>query len=352
MLRVLALTKYDRLAASARMRFVQFQPGLWDRGIDLQISPLFDDRYLKERFLSGRQKPEHVLRALLRRGRALVEARSWDLAVVCYELFPYLPPLFEQVALYGLPYAFDFDDAIFHTYDQHPRAVVRRVLGDKLSRIIHGAKVVIAGSPYLYDYAKRSNPDVRLIPTVIDLERYRVATGPRPKRPFTVGWIGSPSTSSYLDLVAAPLQRLAQEGPVKLLAVGAAPRTIPGVEVEIRPWSEEREVADLLETDVGIMPLTDTPWSRGKCAFKLIQYMACGLPVVASPVGANQEVVTADCGAFAQSDDEWVAALRRFRDDPALGARQGAAGRTRAEARYSVTSQLDPLAQALRDAAG
>jgi glycosyltransferase involved in cell wall biosynthesis len=352
MLRVLALTKYDRMAASARMRFVQFEPGLKERGIELSISPLFDDRYLKERFASGRQKPEHVLRALVRRARALVEARSWDLAVVCYELFPYLPPLFEQAALLGLPYVFDFDDAIFHTYDQHPRALVRRVLGDKLSRVIRGARSVIAGSDYLAEYARRSNPKVHLIPTVIDLDRYRVRSTPRRAGPFTVGWIGSPSTSTYLDLVAGPLVRLAQEGPVKLLAVGAAPRTIPGVEVEIRPWSEAREVEDLLECDVGIMPLTDTPWSRGKCAFKLIQYMACGLPVVASPVGANQEVVNLDCGAFARDDQEWLTELRRLRDTPSLAEAQGRAGRARAEARYSLQSQLDPLAQIFRQAVG
>lgn len=352
MLRVLALTKYDRLAASARMRFVQFEPGLRERGIELSISPLFDDRYLKERFASGRQKPEHVLRALARRARALVEARSWDLAVVCYELFPYLPPLFEQAALLGLPYVFDFDDAIFHTYDQHPRALVRRLLGDKLSRVIHGARSVIAGSDYLAEYARRSNAHVHLIPTVIDLDRYRVRTGPKKPGPFTVGWIGSPSTSTYLDLVAGPLQRLAQEGPLKLLAVGAAPRTIPGVDVEIRPWSEEREVADLLECDVGIMPLTDTPWSRGKCAFKLIQYMACGLPVVASPVGANREVVNAACGLMASDEQAWLSALRRYRDEPTLALQHGAAGRARAEAHYSLQSQLDPLAQIFRQAAG
>lgn len=350
MIRVLALSKYDRMAASPRHRFIQFQPALRAQGVELELSPLFDDAYLKERFSSGRARPEHVVRAVLRRMRALVEARRWDLVIVHCELVPYLPPWFERVALAGVPYVYDYDDAIFHMYDAHSNPWVRKLLGQKVAGVIKGARAVLAGSRYLEDYARRVNANVHWMPTVIDLDRYRIRSEVRNSK-LVVGWIGSPSTSAYLDEVEAPLARLAQEGPVKLLAVGAKPRTIPGVEVEVRGWREDREVDDLLECDVGIMPLTDTPWSRGKCAFKLIQYMACGLPSVASPVGANSEVVTEETGLLAADADAWVQALRTLRDDPALRARLGAAGRARVTQEFSVQGQATRMAQILTQAA-
>jgi glycosyltransferase involved in cell wall biosynthesis len=351
-LRVLALSKYDRLAASARQRFVLYQPALARRGIELELSPLFDDAYLRERFGSGAQRAEHVGRAIARRLRAMLEVRRHDLAIVHYELIPFLPAPVERALLAGVPYVHDFDDAIFHTYDEHRRPAVRRALGDKIGRVIAGARAVLAGSRYLADYAARYNREVHLVPTVVDLDRYRVLDAPRTGGPFTVSWIGSPSTSEYLAELVEPLSRLAAEGPVRLVAVGARPFDIPGVQVEVRPWREDREVEDILEGDVGVMPLPDIPWARGKCAFKLIQYMGCGLPVVASPVGANHEVVGPETGFLAAGPDAWLDALRRLRDDPALRMRLGAAGRARIEAGFSLASQADRVAGVLERAAG
>lgn len=349
-MRVLALSKYDRLAASPRHRFIQFQPALEAMGVHLELSPLFDDAYIEELFRTGRARREHLLRAFVRRTRALIEARAWDLVIVHCELVPYLPPLFERVALMGVPYVYDYDDAIFHMYDIHPNPVVRRILGGKIGTIIGGARAVLAGSHYLEEYARRTNTNVHWMPTVIDLERYRTRAAVQNQQ-LVVGWIGSPSTTVCLGEVEAALVQLSQEGPVKLLAVGAAPISMPGVDVEVRAWSEEREVDDLLECDIGIMPLPDTPWTRGKCAFKLIQYMACGLPCIASPVGANLEVVGPQTGILAGNTDEWLQAFRRLRDDPALRQELGSAGRARAEREFSVQGQSTRMGQILLDAA-
>jgi glycosyltransferase involved in cell wall biosynthesis len=349
-MRVLALSKYDRLAASPRHRFLAYAPALARAGVELELSPLFDDDYLASKFARGKSSKRAVLRAYVRRLVAILQSRRWDLLWVHCELFPYLPA-WAEVALskLGVPYVFDYDDAIFHMYDQHPRAPVRAVLGDKIGRVIAPARAVTAGSQYLADYAGRYNDRVHVVPTVVDLERYAVREE-RPAGPFTVGWIGSPSTSVYLDLVAGALEEVAKEAPLRLILVGSPPRTIPGVEVDVREWSEAREVQDLLDCDVGIMPLPDEPWARGKCAFKLIQYMACGLPTICSPVGANLEVVDETTGMLATSTAEWTDALRRLRDDAKMRATLGGSGRERIEERYSLQSQEQRVLEILRSA--
>ena len=351
-MKVMVLSRYGTLAASPRYRFAQYVPSLAARGIHLDVSALLDDAYLQARFSGQSATSRQLLGALGRRSSALVHARRYDLAVLHCELLPFAPAWFERLALAGVPYVFDYDDAIFHKYDMHSMALVRRVYGKKLLRVIRGARSVFAGSGYLADYARAANANVHLVPTVVDMGRYEVKKRAATDKPFTIGWIGSPSTTKYLMLVAPALQRLAQHAPVRLIAVGASPIVIDGVQVDQRAWNEQREVGDLLECDVGIMPLTDDPWTRGKCAFKLIQYMACGLPVIASPVGANRDVVTGECGLFADSQNDWVDAMARLRDDQDLRFVLGARGRERAERHYSLASQSARVADLLHAAAG
>lgn len=363
---VLFLPKYGPQAASARYRFLQYIPFLQARGVRCEVSPLFDDIYLARRFATGRPPPLQVAEALVRRVRAVISARarSYDLLVLHYEALPYAPPLLERLLRQqGTPYLYDYDDAIFHNYDQS--RLLRPFLKDKIREVIAGAAAVLAGSEYLADYARAVNRRVELLPTVIDLARYPMKdiAGDRDgagaeDRPFTVGWIGSPSTAAYLPAVAPALRALAQEGPLRLLLIGSGEVALPGlpcpgVTVEVRPWQEAREVEDLLELDVGIMPLPDTPWARGKCGFKLIQYMACGLPVVASPVGANRDIVRhGESGLLAQTETEWLAALRRLRADRALRAALGGAGRAEVAARYCLAVTAPRLLDVMQAAAG
>lgn len=361
---VLFLPKYGPQAASARYRFLQYIPFLQARGVRCDVSPLFDDVYLTRRFATGRPPPLQVAEALLRRVRAVVSARarSYDLLVLHYEALPYAPPILERLLrLQGTPYLYDYDDAIFHNYDQS--RLLRPFLKDKIREVIAGAAAVLAGSEYLADYAREVHRRVELLPTVIDLARYPRKDidrdmGSEQSRPFTVGWIGSPSTAAYLPAIAPALRALAQEGPLRLLLIGSGEVALPGLPcpgatVEVRPWREEREVDDLLELDVGIMPLPDTPWARGKCGFKLIQYMACGLPVVASPVGANRDIVQdGESGLLAATEAEWLKSLRRLRADPGLRAALGRAGREAVAARYCLAVTAPRLFEVMRAAAG
>jgi glycosyltransferase involved in cell wall biosynthesis len=144
---------------------------------------------------------------------------------------------------------------------------------------------------------------------------------------------------------------MAAEGAVRLVVIGGRAPRIEGVVIEEVPWREATEVSLINTFDVGVMPLPDDEWARGKCAFKLIQYMACGVPVVASRVGANVDVVTSECGFLVSNDDEWLAALRTLREDSALRARMGSASRTRIEMHYSLRHNLPILVETIRDVA-
>ena len=213
------------------------------------------------------------------------------------------------------------------------------------------ATAVTAGNAELAAYAKRFNHNVVLLPSVVDTDHYLPSvshTSCLQLPPFTVGWIGSPSTVPFLQLLVEPLQELALERPVRLLVVGGTAPEVSGVEVIEEPWSLEKEVSLILQFDVGVMPLPDSSWARGKCAYKLIQCMACAVPVIASPVGANVDVVSSSCGFLASSPPEWLSAFRQLAANPSLRHRLGIAGRQRVEERYSLRCALPLLTQVIR----
>lgn len=353
-LRILGLSLYGPQAASHRVRLSQFQPGLAAAGIQLQIQSLLDDDYLRQRFAGGRPSWTGLLAAYRRRLQALQEAERFDLAFVYAELLPLLPAWLER-RLLRIPTILDLDDAFFLKYRSGRLSMLRPLLGGKIDRLMAGASAITAGNRQLADVARRFNANVTLLPSVVDTEWLRPSQSQpfrTPDTPFTVGWIGSPSTAPYLQLLVDPLQQLALERPVRLLVIGAPAPTINGVEVIEQPWRLEQEPALIQQFDVGVMPLPDTPWTRGKCAYKLIQCLSCGVPVVASPVGANMEVVPPSCGLLADSSIEWLSAFRQLAFDPALRARLGAGGCRWVEQRYSLRSALPVLEGVIRAVAG
>jgi glycosyltransferase involved in cell wall biosynthesis len=259
--------------------------------------------------------------------------------VVEYELLPFFPALFERwLAWRGCRLVVDYDDALFHQYDQHANPWVRRLLGGKIATVMRLANTVVVGNAYLASYARQVGAKrVEMIPTVINLARYP-ATPPVSDPPvFTIGWIGSPSTARYLRDIAPALAEVCKGGRARVRLIGSGPIDLPGVPVEVLPWREDTEVDEMRRFDVGIMPLLDEPWARGKCGFKLIQYMACGLPVVASPVGVNAEIVEDGVnGSLATTTANWVQSLKALRADVEMRKRMGVAGRRRVEERYCL----------------
>jgi glycosyltransferase involved in cell wall biosynthesis len=352
-IRVLGLSLYGPQAASHRVRLSQFQPGLAAAGIDLQIQSLLDDAYLQRSFSGIRPSLRGLLAAYGRRIQALRQADRFDLAIVHCELLPYLPGWLERLLL-QIPFVYDCDDAFFLKYRSGRLRLLQPLLGAKAGRLMAAAVAVTAGNAGLAAYAGRFNSTVAVLPSVVDTDQFRPADPSQAERsgaPFTVGWIGSPSTAPYLQLLIEPLQLLARERPVRLLVVGGPAPAIIGVEVIEQPWSLEQEVPLIQQFDVGVMPLPDTPWTRGKCAYKLIQCMACGIPVVASPVGANVEAVPPECGLLAESPAEWLAAFWQLALDPELRQRMGSAARHWVEQRYSLRSALPVLTGVIQRAA-
>lgn len=351
------LTRYDDMGASSRVRMSQYHAALVRLAPDwsMRRQSLLDAAYLQRKY-AGRATAVETLQCYARRARALARDAPPDLWWVEKELWPYAPAWFERRLLAARPYALDFDDAIFHNYDLHPFALVRGLLGRKIDRLMAGAALVTAGNHYLADRARAAGaPWVEIVPTAVDLDHYPMPADENwtPSQPVDIVWIGSPATVAYLDALIGPLQQLAARRSIRLVTIGANPRPIPGIDVLSLPWSAATEAADIARCQVGVMPLPDSPWERGKCGYKLIQYMACGLPVVASPVGVNSQIVrSGHNGWLATESTQWFQHLGALVDDAAMRRRLGSAGRCMVEQCYSVQALAPRLAAMLREAAG
>ena len=339
-MKMLILPRYGRMGASSRMRLYQYLPWLEAAGIDVHVSPLFSDFYVQD-LQRNSKNPLGIFRAYIARIKTLLARKEFDLIWIEKEVLPWLPAWLENVLLSGkVPYFLDYDDAVFHYYDLHGNPFVRLLLGRKHASLISGAAMVVAGNKYLANFAQQSG-SVRLevFPTVINLERYPLYLVGFTKKnpvPLRVGWIGQRSTAKFLMPYKSLFERLSASGKVKFVAIGinASLFCLP---MDSIPWTEENEVVSIAGLDIGIMPLADEPFERGKCGYKLIQYMACSLPVVASPVGVNSQIVEHGVNGFlADTPEEWDKYLKTLLLDTDLRIRMGRAGRRKVEQHYCI----------------
>jgi glycosyltransferase involved in cell wall biosynthesis len=351
-MRMLALMKYGDKAASTRQRLLQYTDHFARQGIEIAFFPLLANDYL-ERTYGGKAIPLFsVLKSYLSRVKLLVFPHRFDLIWVQYESFPYLPGLAESlVVISGRPVVYDFDDAIFHQYDAHPNRFVRSFLGKKLEPLLRRASLCICGNAYLKAYAGRFSRRTEVVPTVLDTAVFAPRVHPRDTaRPITVGWIGSPSTWSFVLPLIPLLERLSEELSLIIRVVGSGQMNIAHSRFEFIDWSKDGEVESIQGMDIGIMPLADGPWARGKCGYKLIQYMACGIPVVASPIGVNSDIVDDGVnGYLARDEREWEAAIRRLIASEELRSVMGACGREKIVEEYSLHVHGPRLARMLRE---
>lgn len=352
-MKVLFLTRYGRLGASSRMRYFQFHPWFERMDIECTVATLFDDNQLSERYRAHRHGFLSLMLVYFRRLLALWRRHHFDLVWIEKEALPWIPVWVERWLLSGVPYVLDYDDAIFHDYDLHTSSLVRHLLGKRNDRLMADARLVVAGNAYLAQRACDAGaPWVETVPTVIDLDRYSVKSVSNDQSyPLRIVWIGSPSTVQYLELLREPLAVLSNRFTIQLRIIGGEVFALPGVDIEVLQWSEETEATLIQECDIGVMPLFDSPWERGKCGYKLIQYMACGLPVVASPVGVNCEIVcTGENGFLADCDEAWIDALGRLLGNVQLRQQMGAAGRKIVEEKYCLQQVAPRVASLLRTA--
>lgn len=353
MLKILLLTKYPRLGASSRLRTLQYIPYLESRNIQVSVNSFFDEDYLGALYRTGKRSPIRLFKYIWRRFKALLLAGSYDLVWVEKEIFPYLPAFAEKwLKWHNIPYIVDYDDAIFHNYDLSKRRIVRFLLADKIDAVMKNSHAVIAGNQYLAERAARALAKrIEIIPTVVDHYRYQIDREKGSK--ITIGWIGSPSTQKYIIDIHSALLKVCSAYNAKILLVGATSDVVsclPGLEVEVLPWSESGEVQTIARMDIGIMPLVDGPWEKGKCGYKLIQYMACGVPVVASAVGVNIDIVKQnECGLLAGDVKSWELALSKLLASEVDRERFGRAGRKAVASKYSLEAQAPELERIFRD---
>jgi len=342
---ILILPKHGDISASTRHRYLQFIPHLEASGFNVIVSPLFDNAYLRMKH-QGQGSLRNYLRAIWTRIKLLTTVRSYDVVVLYKEAFPYVPPIYEYLLKFlGVKYVVDFDDAVHEQYRHHRNRLVRFLLSGKIRYVVQHAAGVIVCNDYLAKYVSRYNSNVSLVPTVVDENEF--VPGEKPSS-LTIGWIGSPSTAKYLLEIESSLRHVQDSTGCRVVIIGSGKTRLKHVRAEYVAWDIETEIAWIQSFAVGIMPLTDDPWSRGKCGFKLIQYLACGVPVVASPVGVNQEIVEPGiCGYLARSESDWVNGIEKILTDKDIRQTMSRKGRNRIVEQYSLEGAAQSFLQAI-----
>jgi glycosyltransferase involved in cell wall biosynthesis len=348
--KILLLTRHERLGASSRIRFLQFLPALERQGFTFDVHPFFNNAYVRSLYGGPPAGFGSIINSFRRRLDVLSKRANYDLIWLAKEALPWLPAWLELPRMSGVPYVVDLDDAWFHRYETH---WLWPLLGRKIDAVMRSARCVVAGNDYLAARARKAGAGrIKIVQTAIDLDRYRNLPS-TPNQTMTVGWIGIPLNAHYLTIIEQALRTVAGESSMRLHVVGASPPPeLAGVPAESHPWSEDTEVARIAAFDVGIMPLYDAPWERGKCAYKLLQVMAAGKAVIASPVGANVQVVQHGVNGFlADTVEAWASALRKLAANPDLRRRMGAEARKTVEEHYSTAVIGPRLGSILKEAA-
>lgn len=339
-----------------RFRFEQQIRPLAQRGIRLEISSFFSPEISSRLYRPGgyAAKAGAVLRGGARRLNDLLRARGYDVALIHKGATPLGYPFVERLlAARGIPYVFDFDDAIYMTQTSGAnRFAAPLKFARKAEVVARHAALVVTGNRHLAGWAARHNDSVRVIPTTIDTRTYHLEPRAAPaERAVCIGWSGSLTTVQYLDLLAPVLRELQAECGIQIKVIGDPDYRIEGARVRAIRWQEASEVADLADIDIGVMPLPDDEWARGKCGLKALQYMALGIPTVMSPVGVNVEIARGDAAMLAASTAQWRETLKRLIDDPALRRELGERGRQRVQGEYSADVAAPLWEDALRAAA-
>ncbi len=341
------LTQTDETGASARLRAYALLPYLVQEGFKVTIDPA----------PAAATTAGYVRLALSRLVEVPTTALANDVIVIQRDLVNHLAPWIEYLySAAGTPLILDVDDAIDLRPPGKPPTWRSRLFGsgNKLEQLARLSFAVVAGNDLLAEKIRPWNPDVRVIPTCLDLSAF-----PRPaprvlpmNRPTVIGWIGSPLTTPYLELVHGPLRELATRRKIVFRTVGAANLGWSDIPLDQHPWSRSTEAADVESFDIGIMPLTDDDWSRYKCGTKILQYFAAAVPVVASPVGMNIAALDSGrAGILAATERDWIEGIEKLLTDGALYSRLSAAGRDRAETRYDIRRHAPAWAALIREAA-
>lgn len=333
---------------SQRFRFEQYLNYFREKGFDHELSYLLSARDDKAFYSSGHpfKKLLILLKSALKRWADARRAKQFDIIFIQREAFMTGQVFFEKMLKRsGRKVIFDFDDAIWllDTSEANKRFEWLKDPG-KTARIISLSDMVIAGNAYLADYARKFNSNVRIIPTTIDTDYHKRNGYEKKSDKICIGWTGSLTTIKHFEYAVPVLRRIMQRFGDKIAVKVIGDPSYRNEELGIQgvAWNPDTEIADLLEMDIGIMPLPDDEWAKGKCGLKGLQYMALEMPTIMSPVGVNSEIITDGVNGFlASTEDEWVEKLSALIGSAELRNRIGKAARQTVVEKYSVISQRD-----------
>lgn len=352
-MKVLFVVPYPTEGASNRYRIEQYLPYLKAEGIDYDVRPFAFKKFYEILYSKGKyiRKTIYFIQAFFNRILDIARLYKYNLVFIHRESCPFGPPIFEWlIYLFKKPIIFDFDDAIF-LKSFHPVNSIYRFLKfpSNAKKIIKMSSAIIVANRFLEEYASKFNGRVYIIPTAIDTEKFNIIE--RFYNPLAIGWIGSPTAAPYLQIIYGVMEKLSQKYDFILKIVGAGKEIkTSGVKVENYNWRLEKEISDFQSIDIGIYPLPDTLWTQGKAAFKAIQYMAVGVPVVASPVGMTKEIIQDGINGFlADSEEKWLEKLSLLIKSPQLRESIGMAGRRTVEEKFSLKTNAPKYIEILKN---
>lgn len=362
-MRVLVLTPYlYGTTAGPRSSFELWEKVLEPEGIRLEYAEFESERLHEIVYEPGRraEKAKEVVAGYARQlRRVLRDVPGYDAVLVNREAVLLGPALLERLAARKVPMIYQLDDPLYVPYTSPfngPLSYLK--FFGKVKTICRLSSVVIANSSFHVEFARRHNPNVVEVPSVVDADVFspEIAAGHVAGRggAVTVGWSGSPSTAPNLGLIERPLAGIAARDDVDVSLFGSGDADpLPGVETKRRPWSREAEVETIASFDVGLAPIPDSPWNRRKFFLKVVQYMALGVPPVATPIGDNPRVIDdGESGLLADGDAAWSSTLTALVEDRELRDRLGRRAAEVAHSRYTLQANAERIVGAFRSAGG
>jgi len=358
-MKVLILAPYPpHQAPNQRFRFEQYLHILRENHVEYDYHPFWSDRVWRIFYEPGHfiLKTRGLVGGIWRRFRLLTTLNQYDYVFVHRECLPIGPPVIEYLIArwYKKKIIYDFDDAIWiQNYSSANKGVRWLKFHRKVGPICRFSFKVSTGNRFLAEYARHYNPYTEIIPTTIDTnDHHNVIKEIRRTPPLVIGWTGTHSTLIQIRQVENELEQLQQQIDFSLHVICNEDPRFKKLKYEYIPWKQETEITDLLEFDIGIMPLRNTDWERGKCGFKALQYMALGIPVVASAVGANKDILTHELDSFlidVNQPEDWISSLKKLLTSDSLRQQMGLAGRKTVEDKYSVNSNKEKYIRLFSD---
>ena len=346
-MKVIFLVPYPLgVAPSQRFRFEQYFSLLAINGISYTVQSFLTEKGWRSIFESGKivYKASAMITGLARRIKILTQVSEFNIVFIHREVCPFGPPFFEWfiAKILRKKIIYDFDDAIWATDKPHEGRVEKIIRWrSKVKNICRWAYTVSCGNEYLCTYARKYNQNILLNPTTIDTHLHAPDNYAKKNNDtVTIGWTGSHSTLKYVDAIVPTIQFLENKySHIRFLVIANKKPKLNLKSLLFTPWSISSEIEDLMQIDIGIMPLPDDEWSKGKCGFKILQYMALEVPALASPVGVNDKIVdNGNNGFLCSTQQEWLFNLEQLINNYQLRLSMGKQGRSFIEKHYSVSS--------------